>query len=142
MRIIVEYLEPGKPLRGAGIEDMLVFLGSARIKARDDVEAALKALSADASANDLKRANSTVEMSKYYVASRELTARLTVWAQEFVSNGLGSGQHFSVITGGGPGIMDAVNRGAEEVGGTTISMNISLLFEQYPNEYIADGLVS
>ena len=142
MRIIVEYLEPGKPLRDAGIEDMLVFLGSARIKPRDDVEAALKALSADASANDLKRANRTVEMSKYYVASRELTARLTVWAQEFVSNGLGSGRHFSVITGGGPGIMDAVNRGAEEVGGTTISMNISLLFEQYPNKYIADGLVS
>lgn len=77
MRIIVEYLEPGKPLRDADIEDMLVFLGSARIKARDDVEAALKALSADGSANDLKRANSTVEMSKYYVASRELTARLT-----------------------------------------------------------------
>jgi len=142
MWIIVEYPEPGKPLRDAGIEDTLVFLGSARIKARDDVEAALKALSADASANDLKRANSTVEMSKFYVASRELTARLTVWAQKFVSNGPGSGQHFSVVTGGGPGIMDAVNRGAEEAGGTTISMNISLLFEQYPNEYIADGLVS
>jgi hypothetical protein len=80
MWIIVEYLEPEKRLRDAGIEDTLVFLGSARIKARDDVEAALKALSADASANDLKSANRTVEMSQYYLASRELTARLTVWA--------------------------------------------------------------
>lgn len=80
MWIIVEYLELEKRLRDAGIEDTLVFLGSARIKARDDVEAALKALSADASANDLKSVNRTVEMSQYYLASRELTARLTVWA--------------------------------------------------------------
>ena len=80
MWIIVEYLEPEKRLRDAGIEDTLVFLGSAQIKALDDVEAALKALSADASANDLKSVNRTVEMSQYYLASRELTARLTVWA--------------------------------------------------------------
>ena len=140
MRIMVEYLDPEKRLRDAGIEDTLVFLGSARIEARENSEAALKALSVDASANDLRRANRAIEMSKYYVESRELTARLTVWAQELGDNGLGSSQHFSVVTGGGPGIMDAANRRAEEAGGTTISMNISLLFEQYPNEYISDGL--
>ena len=140
MRIMVEYLDPEKRLRDAGIEDTLVFLGSARIEARENSEAALKALSVDASTNDLRRANRAAEMSKYYVESRELTARLTVWAQELGDNGLGGSQHFSVVTGGGPGIMDAANRRAEEAGGTTISMNISLLFEQYPNEYISDGL--
>ena len=93
----------------------------------------------DSSPNEILHAERLLEMSIYYDAARELAHRLTKWAEE-----LGQPDHrthrFSVVTGGGPGIMEAANRGAAEAGGNTIGMNISLPFEQYPNKYIAKEL--
>lgn len=142
LRIMAEYLETEKRMREAGIEDTIVFFGSARIQSREEAEEKLTALnkSKKAAKKDIVRAERAVEMSRYYEAARELAFRLTKWAEELALEKTDPLQRFSVVTGGGPGIMEAANRGAEEAGGSTIGMNISLPFEQYPNEYISDGL--
>ncbi len=141
LRIQAEYLETEKRMREAGIEDTIVFFGSARTLPREDAEKELAAVKKNkASKEDIARAERDLEMSRYYEAARELAFRLTKWAEELAAEKHDPLQRFSVVTGGGPGIMEAANRGAAEAGGSTIGMNISLPFEQYPNEYISDGL--
>ena len=142
LRILAEYMEPEKRLREAGIEDTIVFFGSARTPSRDQAAARLAAVgkNKDASADEIERAERDLSMSRYYEAARELAYRLTKWAEALAIEQQDPLQRFSVVTGGGPGIMEAANRGAEEAGGSTIGMNISLPFEQSPNECISDGL--
>lgn len=141
MRIMAEYLEPQKRLREAGIEDTIVFFGSARTLAREDAEAALIELKkANASSKDIEKAERALEMSHFYEAARSMAFDLTKWAKD-LSDDTGRPHHrFAVVTGGGPGTMEAANRGAAEAGGSTLGMNISLPFEQYPNDYITDDL--
>lgn len=141
MRIMAEYLEPQKRLREAGVEDTIVFFGSARTLAREDAQKALAEARAEgADDKAIHKAERALEMSQYYEDARQMAFDLTKWSEE-LSKGQGDpGHRFSVVTGGGPGIMEAANRGAAEAGGSTIGMNISLPFEQYPNEYITDDL--
>jgi len=83
-----------------------------------------------------KRAVAAVEMARYYEDARRLAQMLTTWAKEIPSRR----HRFVVTSGGGPGIMEAANRGAHEAGGKTIGLNIRLPFEQSPNPYITPSL--
>jgi uncharacterized protein (TIGR00730 family) len=115
-----------------------VFFGSARIHSREAAEAALARLAGqhDAAESLLRRSRKAVEWSRYYEDARQLASRLTTWAMT-----LDSVHHrFVVTSGGGPGIMEAANRGAHEAGGKSIGLNIKLPFEQGPNPYITEGL--
>ena len=142
MRILSEYLEPLKRFKEQQIRDTVVFFGSARIHSREEAERTLTRLTKKASNGDqqieakVRRGQRDVEWSRYYEDARQLARLLTEW-----STSLESEHHrFVVTSGGGPGIMEAANRGAYEAGGKTIGLNISLPFEQGPNPYITDGL--
>ena len=134
LRILAEYLEPESRFRELSVRDTIVVFGSARILSREKAEAALE--EAKANGGDLAIAERNLRMSRYYEETRELAFRLTEW-----SKGLeGTDRRFVVCSGGGPGIMEAANRGASEAKGENIGLNISLPFEQNDNPYITRRL--
>src|SRR5688572_30670169 len=143
IRLLSEYLEPLRRFKDQKIQDTVVFFGSARVDSRERAERALKTLrargvrTADAKHEvELQKSSKAVEWARYYEEARELAHLLTAW-----SISLRSEHHrFVVTSGGGPGIMEAANRGAREAGGKTIGLNIRLPFEQDANPYITDGL--
>src|SRR6478609_8613143 len=140
IRILSEYLEPLRRFRLQNIQDTVVFFGSARVHSRIRAEGALRRLRNGKHGRDysaaLKRSRKAVEWSRYYEDARRLAKDLTRW-----SRSLDQSRHrFVVCSGGGPGIMEAANRGAHEAGGKTIGLNIRLPFEQGANRYITDGL--
>jgi uncharacterized protein (TIGR00730 family) len=111
IRMLAEYLEPLSVFRHQKIRDTVVFFGSARL--REDGP-----------------------MAQYYNDARTLARLVTEWAGQYTD----STHRFVVCTGGGPGIMEAANRGAADAGGKTIGLNIGLPFEQLPNPYITPDL--
>lgn len=111
LRILSEYFEPLDRLGHHQIRDTVVFFGSARIKEKGP-------------------------MAKYYDAARELARQVTEWSDSLEP----PTRRFVVCTGGGPGIMEAANRGANEAGGLSIGFNIALPFEQFPNPHITPDL--
>lgn len=134
LRILAEYIEPNSRFKSYNIEDTIIFFGSARTLPRDEAETALKDVKKQG--GNLEKAQIDLDMSAYYEATRELAYRLTVW-----SKGLGEGsRRFVVCSGGGPGIMEAANRGASEAKGLNIGLNISLPFEQEENPHISREL--
>src|SRR5918992_5087995 len=142
IRILAEYLEPLRRFRRENIQDTVVFFGSARVHSRQEAERALQLLQrkrgrkAADHALLLKRSRKAVEWSRYYEEARELARMLTTWSLSLEE----PRRRFVVCSGGGPGIMEAANRGAHEAGGKTIGLNIRLPFEQGPNRYISEGL--
>jgi hypothetical protein len=158
IRIVAEYMEPLARFRREHIQDTVVFFGSARFRGKEEADHELELLDNTGSRNlapseeqpatipeiaagkatDLqrKRAVAAVAMARYYEDARRLAQMLTRWASKIPSRR----HRFVVTSGGGPGIMEAANRGAHEAGGKTIGMNIRLPFEQSPNPYITPSL--
>jgi len=112
LRMISEYLEPLSHFRRHRIRDTVVFFGSARIRHGEG------------------------PLARYYEDARTLARLLTEWSEQLQA----PSRRFVVCSGGGPGIMEAANRGAHEAGGKTIGLNIGLPFEQQPNPYISPEL--
>jgi uncharacterized protein (TIGR00730 family) len=111
IRIVAEFLEPLSHFRREKVRDTVVFFGSARIEE-----------------NGL--------LSRYYDDARTLARMLTEWSEQFTNHTY----RFVVCSGGGPGIMEAANRGAYDANGKTVGLNIGLPFEQFPNPYITPEL--
>jgi uncharacterized protein (TIGR00730 family) len=143
IRILSEYLEPLRRFKEQKIQDTVVFFGSARVDSRDRAQRALRTLRArgdrDADAEyeaELSKTRKALEWARFYEEARELSRVLTAWSLSLKSEN----HRFVVTSGGGPGIMEAANRGAREAGGKTIGLNIRLPFEQDANPYITEGL--
>jgi uncharacterized protein (TIGR00730 family) len=111
LRILAEYLQPLHAFERERVHDTIVFFGSARLHADGP-------------------------LGRYYAEARELARLVTKWSLAIPS----PARRFIVCTGGGPGIMEAANRGADDAGGRTIGLNIGLPHEQRPNSYITPGL--
>jgi uncharacterized protein (TIGR00730 family) len=142
VRLELDYLKAEVKMRKQGIDHTIVVFGSARItefnKAMEALEKIKKALEKSPHSEELisalKRADSMVSKSIYYDEARK-------FGQLVGKSGKGPDDcHVTLMTGGGPGIMEAANRGALDVGAKSIGLNIDLSHEQFPNPYITPEL--
>jgi uncharacterized protein (TIGR00730 family) len=141
IRILSEFIEPQSKFRKHKIIDTIVFFGSARLKSRKESLAEYNKFKVmnpktPTFAENLRFAQRQLEMSKYYEDAVELSKRLTKWSLELPTHS----NRFIICTGGGPGIMEAANKGAKLAGGFSIGLNISIPFEQFMNKYVTRDL--
>jgi hypothetical protein len=138
LRILAEYLEPEARFEREDVDQTIVFFGSARARPEEDLRRELEAARRrEASPAHIQGIESQLRLAHYYEDARVLSRRLTEWARQLCSDGKDG---FVLCSGGGPGLMEACNRGAHEAGGRSIGLNISLPREQEANAYITDEL--
>lgn len=138
VRMELEVLKPELYLKHFNITETIVCFGSARVReekiAKEQLAAAESALAKNPQDQKLqhqvKEAKGLLSLSKYYDEARKFAGLVVKHA----------GKRFAVVTGGGPGLMEAANRGAFENDGTSIGLNITLPHEQRPNDYISPNM--
>lgn len=135
VRILSEFIAPDVNFEHAKVRHTMVFFGSARILPRDVLEQQQASLNPQRPEDRIKLARlaKLEPMCRFYEDSRELARRLSVW-------GKSRPERYAICTGGGPGIMEAGNRGAFDAKSPTVGLNIQLPFEQHPNPYISPEL--
>lgn len=135
IRILSEFYEPKSRFEKNHIIDTVVFFGSARIHSRKEALKLLSAAKKDKSLlaqQKFEHAIKLVDMSQYYEDAVQLSKKLTEWSMALPS----SGKRFIICSGGGPGIMEAANKGAKLAKGHSIGLNISIPYEQFVNKYV------
>lgn len=146
IRILCEMIEPGIRLENEGIRDTLVLFGSARLiepqAAAEQLDAIKATIEATAKPGadlhrQLHQAEVMLRSAPYYQAAMELSEALADWSLNLPGEDSG---RFTICSGGGPGIMEAANRGAKNAGAQSIGLGISLPFEQSMNPYIPEAL--
>jgi len=136
IRILSEFLEPYSRFKKYSVLDTIVFFGSARLISRKDalkkLREAKKAPEKESRKILIEAAEKALRTSKYYEDAVELSRRLSDWSLRVKGNK----KRFIVCSGGGPGIMEAANKGAKAAGAPSMGLNISIPFEQFINEYV------
>ena len=143
IRILSEYLEPESRMAAQNVEDTIVFFGSARIQPLEESKRRFDEMMKRAESgvdkpgeDEMNRASRAVRLSRYYEDASTLAQLIVPWAAAMD----GQSKRLVICSGGGPGIMEAANRGASAAGGKSIGLSISLPMEQSTNSYVPEEL--